>query len=115
MIDSSLLPLNTEQRKLYNIVINQYSQEVSFDALLPCQLLLNVDSVARSRKTFALLKTCTLIQELVIKARKQNPLFQAALTGITAFNIVRKALYSLLQLPVKGKKSDFSFVTLQSL
>jgi hypothetical protein len=36
-------------------------------------------------------------------------------TGIAAFNIVGKTLYSLLRLPVKGKKSDLSVATLQSL
>jgi hypothetical protein len=82
------------------------------DTPLPCQLLLNVDSVAGSGKTFTLLKTCTRIQELAIGARKQDPVFRAALTGIAAFNIVGKTLHSLLQLPVKGKKSDLSLATL---
>ena len=56
-----------------------------------------------------------LIQELAIEGRKQNPVFQATPTGIAAFNIVGKTLYSLLQLLVKGKKSDLSLATLQSL
>ena len=115
MMDSSPLPLNIEQRKLYDMVINQYSQEVSFDAPLPRQLLLNVDGVAGSGKTFALLKMCALIQELAIEGGKQNPVFRAAPTGIAAFNIVGKTLHSLLRLPVKGKKSDLSLATLQSL
>jgi ATP-dependent exoDNAse (exonuclease V) alpha subunit len=63
----------------------------------------------------ALLKTCALIQELAIEAGKQNPVFRAAPTGIAAFNIVGKTLHSLLRLPVKGKKSDLSLATLQSL
>ena len=114
-IDSSPLPLNTEQRKLYDTVVDQYSQELTFDAPLPRQLLLNVDGVAGSGKTFTLLKTCALIQELAIEAGKQNPVFRAAPTGIAAFNIVGKTLHSLLRLPVKGKKSDLSLATLQSL
>jgi hypothetical protein len=113
--DSSPLPLNTEQRKLYDTVVDQYSQELNFDAPLPRQLLLNVDGVAGSGKTFTLLKTCALIQELAIEAGKQNPVFRAAPTGIAAFNIVGKTLHSLLRLPVKGKKSDLSLATLQSL
>ena len=79
------------------------------------QLLLNVDSVARSGKTFTLLKTCARIQELAKEAGKRNPVFRAAPTGIAAFNIVGKTLHSLLRLPVKGKKSDLSVVTLQAL
>ena len=55
------------------------------------------------------------IQELVIEARKQNPVFWAAPISIAAFNIIGKTLHSLLQLPVKGKKSDLSVATLQAL
>ena len=114
-MDSSPLPLNLEQRKLYDTVVDQYSQELALDAPLPCQLLLNVDGVAGSGKTFTLLKTCARIQELASEAGKQNPVFRAAPTGIAAFNIVGKTLHSLLRLPVKGKKSDLSVATLQSL
>jgi ATP-dependent DNA helicase PIF1 len=85
------------------------------DTPLPRQLLLNVDGVAGSGKTFTLLKTCARIQELAVEAGKQNPVFRAAPTGIAAFNIVGKTLHSLLRLPVKGKKSDLSLATLQSL
>ena len=117
IMDSSPEPLNLEQRKLYDTVVQQYTQELTTDATAtaPRQLLLNVDGVARSGKTFTLLKTCAQIQELAVKAGKQNPVFRAAPTGITAFNIVGKTLYSLLRLPVKGKKSDLSVATLQSL
>jgi hypothetical protein len=111
-IDSSPLPLNPEQRKLYETVVDQYSQELAIDTLLPRQLLLNVDGVAGSGKTFTLLKTYARIQELATEAGKQNPVFRAAPTGIAAFNIVGKTLHSLLQLLVKGKKSDLLVATL---
>lgn len=114
-MDSSPDPLNLEQRKLYDTVAGQYSQGLALDSPLPRQLLLNVDGVAGSGKTFTLLKTCALIQELAVEAGKQNPVFRAAPTGIAAFNIVGKTLHSLLRLPVKGKKSDLSLATLQSL
>jgi ATP-dependent exoDNAse (exonuclease V) alpha subunit len=114
-IDSSPGPLNLEQRKLYDTVLDQYSQELALDMPLPSQLLLNVDGVAGSGKTFTLLKTCARIQELAREAGKQNPVFRAAPTGIAAFNIIGKTLHSLLRLPVKGKKSDLSVATLQSL
>jgi hypothetical protein len=113
--DSSPEPLNLEQRKLYDIIVEQYVQELTLDTPLPRQLLLNVDGVAGSGKTFTLLKTCARIQELAIEAGKENPVFRAAPTGIAAFNIVGKTLHSLLRLPVKGKKSDLSVATLQSL
>ena len=86
-IDSSPDPLNLEQRKLYDTVVDQYSQELAWDRpaleLLapelawgrpaPSQLLLNVDGVAGSGKTFTLLKICARIQELAEQAGKQNP------------------------------------------
>jgi hypothetical protein len=94
-MDLSPLPLNPEQRKLYDTVVNQYSQELAWDRPAPEQLLLNVDGVAGSGKTFTLLKMCARIQELAREAGKQNPVFRAAPTGI-AFNIVKKILYSFL-------------------
>ena len=112
-IDSCPLALNPEQRKLYNVVVAQYSQELADEQ--PTQLLLNVDGVAGSGKTFTLLKTCARVQELATAAGKQNPVFRAAPTGIAAFNFVGKTLHSLLRLPVKGKKADLSTATLQSL
>jgi hypothetical protein len=115
IIDPSPLPLNLEQRKLYNAVVGQYSQELALETPLPSQLLLNVDGVAGSGKTLTLLKACAEIQELAKQANKKNPVFRAAPTGIAAFNFVGKTLHSLLRLPVKGKKSDLSVATLQSL
>jgi hypothetical protein len=115
IMESSPLPLNQEQRRLYDAVVDQYSQELALDTPFPRQLLLNVDGVAGSGKTFTLLKTCARIQELALEAGQQNPVFRAAPTGIAAFNIVGKTLHSLLRLPVKGKKSDLSVATLQAL
>jgi ATP-dependent DNA helicase PIF1 len=117
-IDSSPDPLNQEQRKLYNTVVGQYIQKLASttsDQLPPSQLLLNVDGVARSGKTFTLLKTCARIQELALQARNRNLVFRAALTGVAAFNIIRQTLHSLLRLLIKGKKADLSLATLQSL
>jgi hypothetical protein len=58
-MDSSPLPLNQEQRKLYDTVVSQYAQELAW--LNPAQLLLNVDGIAGSGKTFTLLKICACI------------------------------------------------------
>ena len=104
--------LNTEQRKLYNTIVNHYNHEISLGGRPPPQLLLNVDGEAGTRKTFTLLKACVRIQEMAIAARKGNLVFRAAPTGITAFNIVGKTLHSLLRLLVKTKKSDLSPGTL---
>ena len=46
---------------------------------------------------------------------KKNPIFRSASTSITAYAISGKTLHSLLRLPVRGKMSDLSTATLQSL
>jgi hypothetical protein len=83
--------------------------------LPPSQLLLNVDGVCGSGKTFTLLKTCARIQELALQAGNRIPVFRAAPTGAAAFNIVGQTLHSLFRLSIKGRKSDLSVATLQSL
>src|SRR6266536_1723758 len=115
-VDSLPTALNTEQRKLYDTIVNHYNQEISPQGC-PLQplLLLNVDGVAGTGKTFTLLKACARIQEMATAAGKGNPVFRAAPTGIAAFNIIGKTLHSLLRLPVKTKKTDLSPGTLQSL
>jgi hypothetical protein len=55
-----------------------------------------------------LLRSYTQLQKLAFKAGAQNPVFQAASTGIAAFNFISKTIYSLLRLPIKNKTSDLS-------
>jgi hypothetical protein len=69
IVDSLPDLLNLEQRKLYNTMVGQYTQELTYTTFGNpplSQLLLNVDGVAKSRKTFTLLKTCARIQELAL-------------------------------------------------
>ena len=110
-VDSSAGSLNLEQRKLYDIVVDQYTQELS-GLGSPPPLLLNVDGVAGSGKTYTLLKICAQLQDLAFRAGKQNPVFRAAPTGIAAYNITGKTLHSLLRLPVKAQSTDLSPSTL---
>jgi ATP-dependent DNA helicase PIF1 len=113
-VDSDPSPLNTEQRKLYDIVTAQYIEELAGNS--PRPLLLNVDGVAGSGKTFTVLKLCARLQELAQQSGKDNPVVRTAPTGVAAFNIIGKTLHSLFRLPVKQKKSsDLSNATLQSL
>jgi PIF1-like helicase len=113
-IDSSPDLLNLEQRRLYNVVVKHYSQGLA-TGCPPPQLLLNVNGVAGSGKTFTLLKICARLQELALQAGEQNPVFRAAPTGITAFNILGKTLHGFLRLPVKGVALDLLVATLQAL
>jgi hypothetical protein len=46
------------------------------------------------------------VQELALEARKRDLIFRVTLIGITTFNIIRRTLYSLLKLLVKGYKSN---------
>jgi hypothetical protein len=114
-VDSSPEALNTEQRKLYETIVTQYTNEINLGGRPPPQLLLNVDGEAGTGKTFTLLKACGRLQEIAIAAGKSTPVLRAAPTGIAAFNIIGKTLHGLLRLPVKTKKSDLSPATLQSL
>jgi hypothetical protein len=59
LVDCSPLPesLNLEQQMLYDIVVESYIQQLSGQGT-PGQLLLNVDGVARTGKTYTLLKIC---------------------------------------------------------
>jgi hypothetical protein len=107
-VDSCPQPLNPGQRKLYDTVVNQYTAELALDGPFPRLLLLNVDRVAGSGKTFTLLRSCARLQKLASEAGAQNPVFQAAPTGIAAFNFISKTIHSLLRLPVKGKTFDLS-------
>jgi PIF1-like helicase len=92
--------------------VGQYSRELASET----PLLLNVDGLAGSGKTFTLLTTSARFQELAEQAGKPNPVFRAAPTGIASFNILGSwTLHSLLKLPVKTKKSDLSVATLQAL
>ena len=93
---------------------NQYIQELSGQET-PGQLLLNVDGVARTGKTYTFMKICAQLQELALQAERPNPVFRAAPTGIAAFNINGKTLHSLLRLPVKNQQVDLSPSTLQAL
>ena len=69
-------PPNGSSLLHYNTIINHYNQEISPQGCPPQPLLLlNVNRVARTRKTFTLLKACTRIQEMAIVARKGNPVF----------------------------------------
>jgi ATP-dependent DNA helicase PIF1 len=73
--------LNTEQWKLYEAVVSQYTQELSVTQPHPPQSLLNVDGVAGSGKTFTLLKACARLLQLATEAGRNHPVFRAAPTG----------------------------------
>ena len=107
--------LNTEQRKLYDVVVDQYTRELAVDQPDPPQLLLQVNGAKGVGKTVALLRACARLQELAAANGKQNPMFWSAPTGIAAYTITGKTLHSLLRLPVRRKMSDLSTATLQSL
>jgi hypothetical protein len=60
-VNSSPKLLNQEQRKLFDTIVTQYSHEMSPSGPYPEPLLLNIDGVAGTGKTFTLLKACAKI------------------------------------------------------
>ena len=94
-IDSSPESLNTEQRKIYDTVVNQYTQELAVDQPESSQLLLHLDGPGGTGKTVALLTTCAKLQELATANRKQNPAFRAAPTSIVAYAIMHPQIGKL--------------------
>ena len=108
-------PLNPEQQKLYDTIVDQYTRELVVDQLEPPQLLLHVDGRGGTGKTVALLTVSARLQELAAMNGKQNPVFRAAPTSVAAYGIKGRTLHSLLHLLVRGKMSDLSTATLQSL
>jgi hypothetical protein len=88
--------LNIKQKKLFDIIITYYINEINPRRNSLLQLFLNIDKETGIRKTFIFLKVYTRIQEIAIIAGRGNPVFRAALMGIIAFNIISKTLYNLL-------------------
>lgn len=72
-MDSLPDPLNLEQRKLYDTVVDQYSQELSLDTPLPRQLLLNVDGVAGSGRPLHFLKRVRGSKSLRSRPESRTP------------------------------------------
>ena len=96
-------------------MVDQYTRELAVDQPEPSQLLLQVNGQGGTGKTEAILTTYARLQELAATNGKQNPVFRSAPTGVAAYAITGKTPYSLLYLLVRGKMSDLSTATLQSL
>jgi hypothetical protein len=98
--------LNPEQRKLFDTTVDHYRQGLA--DLDPCQLLLNVDGVAGSGKTYTIMQISVMLQEIAGQHDRENPLQRAAPTGVAAYAINGSTLHSLLQLPVKTTFKELS-------
>ncbi|KAN0067963.1 hypothetical protein V8E54_013891 [Elaphomyces granulatus] len=75
-----------KSQKLFDTTVDHYRQELA--DLDPCQLLLNVDGVAGSGKTYTIMQISVMLQEIAGQHDRENPLQQAAPTGLpvkTAF------------------------------
>ena len=114
-IQDSLNPdsLNEQQRKLYDVVTDHYANELSEQD--PRQLLLNVDGVAGTGKTYTILQTSLQLDELARQHGKPSPVLRAAPTGVASFGILGRTIHSLLRLPVKNRSPELSPATLKSL
>jgi ATP-dependent DNA helicase PIF1 len=105
--------LNDQQRKLYDVVTEHYASELSGQN--PRQLLLNVDGVAGTGKTYTILQISLRLEELARQYGKPNPVLRSAPTGVASFGILGCTIHTLLSLPVKKRSSELSKATLKSL
>jgi hypothetical protein len=63
---------NPEPRKLFDKVVDHYRQGLA--SLNPRQLLLNVDGVAGSGKTYTIMQISVILQEIAWLHNRKNPL-----------------------------------------
>jgi hypothetical protein len=105
--------LNPEQKKLFDITVDHYRQ--GLEGLDPCQLLLNVDGVAGSGKTYTVMQISVMLQGIAGQHNRENPLQRAAPTGVAAYAINGSTLHSLLHLPVKTAFKELPSASLMAL
>jgi hypothetical protein len=86
--DSNPHSPNPEQRKIFDTTVDHYCQGLA--DLDPCQLLLNVDGVAGSGKTYTIMQISVMLQGIAGQHDRE-----------AAYAINGSTLHSLLQLPVK--------------
>lgn len=92
--------LNPEQRLVYNTVVNYY---ISFlDSQGPPQLLLNVDSRARTGKSYVINLISAYLQTKAALCR--NLVLRLAPTSVAAYTIDSQTLYKLLKLPISSRR-----------
>lgn len=91
--------LNREQRTVYNLIIDHYSDFLA--GRNPPQLRVNLDGVAGTGKTYVLLQASKKLEEMAAMAGVRDPVLRAAPTGIAAHNFHGRTLHSLFKIPVK--------------
>ena len=91
--------LNREQLKVYNLIVNHYSDYLA--GRNPPQLRVNLDGVAGTGKTYVLLQASKKVEDMATAAGVRDPVLRAAPTGIAAHNFHGRTLHSLFKIPVK--------------
>jgi len=91
--------LNREQLKVYNLIVNHYSDYLA--GRNPPQLRVNLDGVAGTGKTYVLLQASKKVEDMATIAGRKDPVLRAAPTGIAAHNFHGRTLHSLFKIPVK--------------
>ena len=105
--------LNREQLKVYNLIVNHYSDYLA--GKNPPQLRVNLDGVAGTGKTYVLLQASKKVEDMATIAGRKDPVLRAAPTGIAAHNFHGRTLHSLFKIPVKILRQGLSRANLCSL
>jgi ATP-dependent DNA helicase PIF1 len=91
--------LNREQRTVYNLIVDHYSDYLA--GRNPPQLRVNLDGVAGTGKTYVLLQASKKVEDMATIAGRRDPVLRAAPTGIAAHSFHGRTLHSLFKIPVK--------------
>ncbi|OAQ58434.1 ATP-dependent DNA helicase PIF1 [Pochonia chlamydosporia 170] len=98
--------LNGEQRTVYNLIVDHYSDFLA--GRNPPQLMVSLDGVAGTGKTYVLLQAIKKLEEMATIAGVRDPVLRAAPTGIAAHNFHGRTLHSLFKIPVKTPPQGLS-------
>lgn len=96
---NSLDLLNREQRTVYNLIVDHYSDYLA--GRNPPQLRVNLDGVAGTGKTYVLLQASRKVEDMATIAGRRDPVLRAAPTGIAAHGFHGRTLHTLFKIPVK--------------
>ncbi|KID96258.1 ATP-dependent DNA helicase PIF1, partial [Metarhizium majus ARSEF 297] len=98
--------LNREQRTVYNLIVDHYTDFLA--GRNPPQLRVNLDGVAGTGKTYVLLQASKKVEDMAAIAGLRDPVLRAAPTGIAAHNFHGRTLHGLFKIPVKTSPQGLS-------
>jgi len=98
--------LQGSQRTCFDLIMRQYELEVRGEGEPPRQLLLHIDSVAGTGKSYLIDTISAHLYQAARRGNRDDPVRRAAPTGVAAFNINGQTLHGMLRLPVRTAFSE---------